>query len=44
MFSLLALALASCKDDKDETPAAKITVKEQVLAFDFEEYAQNFTF
>lgn len=44
MFSLLALALASCKDDKDETPAAKITVNEQVLAFDCEESAQNFTF
>lgn len=44
VFSLLALALASCKDDKDETPAAKITVNEQVLAFDCEESAQNFTF
>lgn len=44
MFSLLALALASCKDDKDETPAAKITVNEQVLAFDCEESAQDFTF
>lgn len=44
MFSLLALALASCKDDKDETPAAKITVNEQILAFDCEESAQNFTF
>lgn len=44
VFSLLALALASCKDDKDETPAAKITVNEQVLAFDCEESAQDFTF
>ena len=37
-------ACASCKDDKDETPAAKITVNEQVLAFDCEESAQDFTF